>query len=678
MKPIQFGENICNDFHRASRLEWLETNGLGDYASGTIVGANTRRYHGLLTLALNSPATRVLLLAKLEETLVIDGERFDLSSNQYPRAVHPGGFERLREFRLDPFPIAVYEVNGLTVEKRIFMVHGEQTTVIEYEIRPLSGDVQLPEWTLEIRPLVAFRDYHGATRRDDALNWEGKPQGGSVAMRPYSNLPALYLSHNAETLEPANDWYYNFEHLVERARGLDFTEDLIVPFVLRYGAKTSNTATLIASTKPQDPAKAAQLRRREIGRRQAIANAAPSSEPIVQALIAAADHYIIERGKRTTILAGYHWLDDRVRDALIALPGITLVTGRFDVARQILRTFAQSMDQGMLPHRLPEAGEPPVYNTADAPLWFFEATRAFLHYTNDFDFVRERLYLKMKEVVDCYVRGTRCNIHVGPDGLLACGDAATPLTWMNAKIDDFVVTPRSGKPVEIQALWYNALCIAEELAGQFDDPELQASCRELANRVKGSFNAEFWNADDRYLYDLVDGDLHDGTLRPNQILAVSLPHSMLSPERARDVVDLVERELLTPMGLRSLGRYDPRYHARYDGGIHERDMAYHQGTVWPWLMGPFLTAYLRVHGPSPAAKKQARLWLEDFWSHITSAGLGHISEIANAEDGNEPRGCIAQAWSVAELLRAAVEDVYQCGAVKPRSASSSVAATTQS
>ena len=675
MKPIRFGQSICGDLHRASRLEWLETNGLGGFASGTVAGVHTRRYHGLLTVPMKPPDGRLLLLSKLEETLVIDGQRFDLSTNQYPGAVQPNGFERLREFRLDPFPIATYEVNGLKIEKRVFMVYGENTTVIEYEVSPIRAGDSLPDWTLEIRPLIAFRDYHGATRSNEALYTKLESIGPCTVVAPYSDLPPLYFSHDASELEATSEWYYNFEHLLERDRGLDFTEDLFNPFVLRFGPGADNTATLIASTMPQYPHAAAQLRNREIERRQAIVDVAPSTEPIVQALTAAADQYIVQRGEFKTIVAGYHWFGDRSRDTMIALPGLTLVTGRFDVAAQILRTFADNIDEGMLPDRLPGEGEEPEFNTADATLWFFEATRSYLEHTEDFAFVREHLYAKLKDIIDWHVRGTR-GIRMDTDGLLCCIEPTKPLTWMDAKVGEFVVTPRSGKPVEIQALWYNALRIMEDLAGRFDELPAQASFRQLADHVKQSFNAEFWNVDDRCLNDVVDRDLHDGSLRPNQILAVSLKHSMLPPECAREVVDLVQRELLTPVGLRSLGRFDPRYRARYEGSVHERDAAYHQGTVWPWLMGPFLTAYLRVYGSSPDARKQARIWLENFQSHLATAGLGHISEIANAEDGNDPRGCIAQAWSVAELLRAAVEDVYQVAPKPEKAKSISVAGPT--
>jgi len=366
----------------------------------------------------------------------------------------------------------------------------------------------------------------------------------------------------------------------------------------------------------------------------------------------------VERGALKTIVAGYHWFTDWGRDTMIALPGLTLVTGRYGIARQILEAYSEKLDQGLLPNRFPDAGETPEYNTADATLWFIEAIRAFLHYSGDESFVRERLYPKLKDIIDWHVRGTRYGIHVDSDGLLACGEPGVQLTWMDAKVGEHVVTPRTGKPVEIQALWYNALRIMTDFARRFADPSSEALFTGLADEAKETFNARFWNPLAGCLYDVVENGHADGSLRPNQIFAVSLPHSMLPPERARAVVQTVQNELLTPMGLRTLSRHDPRYRAHYEGGVVERDTAYHLGTVWPWLMGPFITAYLKVNQRSEEARQQAESWLAGFTEHLTTAGLGQICEIADAEYPYTPRGCIAQAWSVAEILRAAVEDVY--------------------
>jgi predicted glycogen debranching enzyme len=344
---------------------------------------------------------------------------------------------------------------------------------------------------------------------------------------------------------------------------------------------------------------------------------------------------------------------------MIALPGITLTTGRPDVARSILEAFAQSADQGMLPNRFPEAGEPPEYNTVDATLWLFEAVRSYLQYTGDYDFVRTQLYSKLKKIIDWHTRGTRYGIRLDSDGLLACGETGVQLTWMDAKIRDWVVTPRTGKPVEIQALWYNALCILRDLAHEFGDSGPETFLGELAKETKDSFNAQFWNADTGCLYDVVDGEHRDASIRPNQIFAVSLHYGMLPPNRQRQIVEVVQRELLTPLGLRSLSPRDASYRPRYKGGVVERDSAYHQGTVWPWLIGPYISAYVKIHKRSKEARRQAGLLLRPFEEHLRVAALGQISEIADADSPYEPRGCVAQAWSIGELLRAAVEDVYE-------------------
>jgi predicted glycogen debranching enzyme len=313
----------------------------------------------------------------------------------------------------------------------------------------------------------------------------------------------------------------------------------------------------------------------------------------------------------------------------------------------------------MLPNRFPDAGESPEYNTADATLWLFEAVRSYLQYTGDYDFVRTRLYPKLKEIVDWHACGTRYGIRVDRDGLLSCGEPGVQLTWMDAKIGNWVVTPRTGKPVEIQALWYNALMILRDLAHEFGDSGPEAFLGELAKEAKDSFNEQFWNAEAGCLYDVVDGEKRDGAIRPNQILAVSLFHGMLPLKKQRQVVEVVQRELLTPLGLRSLAPSDPSYRARYEGGVVGRDSAYHQGTVWPWLIGPYITAYVKVHKRSKEARRLAGLLLKPFEEHLRMAALGQISEIADADSPHEPRGCVAQAWSVGELLRAAAEDVFE-------------------
>ena len=669
---ISFDQSVCNDLDRAARLEWLETNGLGGFASSTITGLNTRRYHGLLTAATHPPVGRMLLLAKLEETLLVNGQHFDLSTNQYPGTtpdsvtLYPQGYRYLKQFRLDPFPTFVYEVAGVEVKKSLFLVHGENTVVVEYELRPLTSTAV--NCVLELRPLIAFRDYHSTTHHNDALDRTVSIREGTVSITPYHGLPTLQVAHNAQHAEETGNWYFNFHYAAERERGLDESEDLFNPFVLRYEL-TAGKATVIASISSTNanavhsavPSanEAAELQRQEQLRRSEVTRTAPSPNPFIQKLTAAADQFIVKRGDLHTVIAGYHWFGDWGRDTMVALPGLTLLTGRFEIARDILRAFVDSADRGMLPNRFPDSGEQPEYNTVDASLWLFEAVRSYLHYTGDEAFVRASLYPKLKDMLEWHFRGTRYGIHAGPDGLLWAGEPGVQLTWMDAKVGDWVVTPRIGKPVEIQALWYNALATLRDMAEEFGDADYTLFLRRYAETTRESFNAQFWNETAGCLYDVVNGQDADASIRPNQIFAVSLHHRMLPSEKEHAVVQAVERELLTPLGLRTLSPRDPNYRPRYEGGVRERDSAYHQGTVWPWLMGPFLSAYVKVHHRSHKARLRAEWLLEAFEQHMSEAGLGQISEIADGDAPHTPRGCIAQAWSVAELLRAAVEDVYE-------------------
>jgi predicted glycogen debranching enzyme len=659
---IQFTKETCGNLDAALRREWLETNGLGGFASSTIIGLNTCRYHGLLVAATKPPVGRVVMLSKLEETLFIENQPFDLSANRYPGVVHPQGFRYLKQFRLDPFPVFTYEIEGIEIEKSVFMNHGENSTVVHYELKKNNHPERIKNLRLELRPLIAFRDYHSTTHENGAINREIEQRQGLATVAPYQGLPSLHLAHNAVELQRTGDWYRNFEYEAERERGLDFSEDLFNPCVLRFDLRLRRQASVIASTDPHDVAQVAEYRQAEITRRRNVTLSSPVAsmldhDAFAQDLANAADQYIVSRGDQKTVIAGYHWFSDWGRDTMIALPGLTLPTGKPEVARSILRTFAQHVDQGMLPNRFPDAGEIPEYNTVDATLWFFEAARAYLAYTGDLEFVHNELYPVFAEIISWHVRGTRYGIKVDSSGLLSSGEPGVQLTWMDAKVGDWVVTPRRGKPVEIQALWYNALCIMENLARKFADEPGHKRYRNMAALASWSFNRLFWNENTGCLYDVTNGAPPDPSIRPNQIFAVSLTHSMLSPERAKWVVQKVQGHLLTPYGLRSLAPTDPQYRGRYTGGPSERDGAYHQGTVWPWLLGPFITAYVKVNGGSETARRQASEWLEPLRGHMTDGGLGHISEIFDGDAPQLPRGCIAQAWSVAEILRAYIEDV---------------------
>jgi predicted glycogen debranching enzyme len=650
---INFGADTCRELDAALDREWLETNGLGGFASSTIVGLNTRRYHGLLVAATKPPVGRMVLLSKLEETVIIDGKRFDLSVNQYPGVIHPQGYHYQTRFRLAPFPVFTYAVEGLEIEKSVFMVQGENTVVVQYQLNSTGRSVRL-----EVRPLIGFRDYHNTTHENGALDRTVACEDSLVSVAPYQGLPRLYLAHNANSVEAGSGWYRNFEYRAEQERGLDYREDLLNPLVFRFELTAGTSAAIIASTERNDVREVSRLRGNEIARRAAVANSVPVEDDLVRCLTTASDQFIVARGEQKTIIAGYHWFSDWGRDTMISVPGLTLATGRFEVARSILVEFAKYLDQGMLPNRFPDAGEKPEYNTVDGTLWYFEAIRAYIEYTGDYEFVRKNLYDVLNEIIAWHVRGTRYGIRVDDTGLLTSGEPGVQLTWMDAKVGDWVVTPRHGKPVEIQALWYNALRTTEELAARFGDSAGQKRFAKMATVVRWSFNRLFWNESAGCLYDVVNGGPPDASIRPNQILAVSLNHSMLARGRALAVVEVVARELLTPYGLRTLAPSDPRYIGRYSGDQFARDSAYHQGTVWPWLFGPFLSAYVRVNGGTAEARMQAAKWLEPFRSHLQQAGLGQISEILDGDPPHRPCGCIAQAWSVAELLRAAVEDVF--------------------
>lgn len=657
---ISFGPGVCADLHAGESREWLETNGLGGYASGTVGGTRTRRYHGLLIAATRPPVSRSLLLAKVEEVLVVGEAAYALSANRYPNTVYPLGYQYLVGFRLDPYPVWTYEAGGVRLEKSVFMLHGENTTCVRYQVVSVEGGAPSDPVRLEIRPLVAFRDHHQLTHENGRLDPRVELKEGCASLQPYAEQPAMHLAHDATEITVAGDWYRRFQLHEEQARGLDFEEDLFSPCRLAFDLGRTGTATVIASTEERDAAHWESYRRQELTRRERLLEAAPSRAPLARALTLAADAFLAARGELTTIVAGYPWFTDWGRDTMIALPGLTLTTGRAEVAKSILLAFAGHVSEGMLPNRFPDAGEEPEYNTVDATLWFFEAIRAWVDHTGDFPFVAEHLYPVLGEILDWHVRGTRFGIRVDSDGLLAAGEAGWQLTWMDAKVGNWVVTPRWGKPVEIQALWYNALRIMERFAGEWGDREREVACAALADRARSAFEELFWNPETRCLYDVVEGRVGeevrpDASIRPNQILAVSLPYTMLSTARARAVVEAVEEHLRTPYGLRSLARGDRAYRGRCEGDVWSRDGAYHQGTVWGWLIGPFFTAYLRVHAGSPESRAQVRSWLSAFEAHLSEAGLGQVSEIFDGDPPHTPRGCYAQAWSVAELLRVIAE-----------------------
>jgi predicted glycogen debranching enzyme len=643
--------DVCADFDRASSYEWLEANGLGGWASSTAIGAHTRRYHGVLIAATQPPVGRMVLLSRLDETLVTGGGRFELAANQYPGVVHPRGFEHLERFRRGLFPVFEYAAGGVRLRKTVAAVNGENTTLVLYEVLAAPA-----RFVLELQPFFAGRDYHAVGRANGYVHRGGEFARGTLAYQSYDGVPRVFLRVPGSVYRPAPDWYYNFEYARERERGLEDEEDLFTPGTL--GVELGPGARLGVIVSTADPASwnAFDLLAVERRRREAVLAAFANPDPLCRALCRAADAFVVRRGEDLrTVIAGYHWFSDWGRDTMISLPGLCLVTRRFDEARSILRAFARAVSEGMLPNRFPDRGEAPEYNTIDATLWFFIAVWRHLQASGDETFVRQELTPVLEEILAWHDRGTRHGIHAEADGLLAGGEPGMQLTWMDARVGDRVVTPRIGKPVEVEALWANALWTLGQLVARAGRSAEAGTLRRRARAARQRFGELFWNPEAGCLYDCVDGPERDASLRPNQIFALSLPFPLLGGERAESVLRMVERELLTPRGLRSLAAGDPRYRGVCTGSAAERDAAYHQGTVWPWLLGPYLTALVRLRGE--AGLRQGRELLAGFAAHLGEAGVGSVSEIFDGDAPHAPRGAIAQAWSVAELLRAAVEDL---------------------
>ena len=653
---IAFGREICGSLEMAEQREWLITNGIGGYASGTVSGNLTRRYHGYLVAALHPPVGRTQLVAKLEETASYDGRDYAIATNRWASgAVEPKGYLNIESFHLEgTAPVWRFALADALLEKRIWMRHGENTTYVQYSLLRGSGSVHLP-----IKAFVNYRDFHSSTH---AGNWQMKIDSAEhgVQITAYDGAMPFYLFSADARFEAKHEWYRDFFLPMERERGLDDHEDHLLAATVSLELTVGGRATFVLSTNPRadldgtrELAEHVKLERNLCAQWQASDSQAASVAPAwVQQLILAADQFVVKRSlpeepEGRSIIAGYHWFGNWGRDTMIALPGLTLMTGRPEVAKKILCAFARYVDGGMLPNNFPDAGGQPEYNTVDAALWYFEAARQYFEATKDAETI-VKLYSVLDQIISAYRKGTRYNIHVDEtDGLLYAGESGVQLTWMDAKVGDWVVTPRIGKPVEVNALWYNALKTMAKLApiaGKSAEP-----FQEMAELVRKSFS-RFWNATASCCYDVIDGPGigNDASLRPNQILAVSLPESPLSRAQQKAVVDVCARSLLTSHGLRSLAQSGPGYQGHYGGSPRERDGAYHQGTVWGWLMGPFVLAHLRVYDDRKAAQR----FLEPLGMQIFSQGLGTLSEIFDGDAPFTPRGCIAQAWTVAEILRA--------------------------
>ncbi|HYL84320.1 MAG TPA: amylo-alpha-1,6-glucosidase [Candidatus Angelobacter sp.] len=653
---IEFGREICGSLDVAEQREWLVTNGIGGYASGTISGNLTRRYHGLLIAALHPPVGRFQLVAKMEETAIYDGNEYALSTNRWASgAVEPRGYLHIESFRLEgTTPIWRFALGDALFEKRIWMHQGENTTYVQYSV--LRGSVPL---RLTVKALVNYRDFHSSTHADDwRMQVESVEHG--VRVTAFDRATPFYLLSAESKIEPKHEWHRDCFLPEEKARGLDDREDHLLAGETSVELAPSRSATFVLTTNAGAELNSARILAEHAERESKLLAKWSEGDTKVESnapgwirqLILAADQFLVERilpevpdGK--SVIAGYHWFADWGRDTMIALPGLTLATGSPEIARKILFAFARYVDGGMLPNNFPDAGGKPEYNTVDAALWYFEAVRQYFEATKDAEAV-SKLYPILRQIISAHISGARYNIHVDQsDGLLYAGEDGTQLTWMDAKVEDWVVTPRIGKPVEVNALWYNALrtmATLAPIAGESAEP-----FQKMANTVRVNFT-KFWNSQAGCCYDVIDAPRigNDASLRPNQIFAVSLPESSLSREQQKAVVDVCSRRLLTSHGLRSLAQGEPGYQGHYTGGPRERDAAYHQGTVWGWLLGPFVLAHLRVYGD----RRTALGFLEPLGNQISSYGVGTLGEIYDGDAPFTPRGCIAQAWTVAEVLRA--------------------------
>jgi len=638
-------KTVLNNYDEAVQDEWLETNGLGGWAGSSIIGCNTRRYHGLLVAATVPPTERMNLVNKLDETIILSNQRFDLSTNDYGDVISPQGYQYLSSFKKDLFPEWIYEVNGIKLTKTIAMVHGENTTLIIYKVEKANEP-----FILELLPLISARGYHSLQHAYNNIFWDVQFENGIFKNQPFYGAPNIYLSVPGATYKHDPHWFYRFNYAVEKYRGLDFEEDLFNHGMFTLELKEGDSLGIIISTEDPQNRNVHILLEQENLRRKDLIKGYEKNETLQQ-LILAADQFIVKRDEDLkTVIAGYHWFTDWSRDTMISLPGLCLSTARYEDAKKIIAAFAKNVSMGMLPNRFTDNNEPPEYNNVDGTLWYFVAIYKYLEHTNDTEFILKEILPVLKNIIDWHFKGTRYNIHVDEDGLLYAGEKGVQLTWMDAKIGDWVVTPRMGKPVEIQALWYNTLNIFSkllEMNGQEEDARIV--CID-ANKAKKSFLQKFWFEEGHYLYDVIDEKENpDATLRPNQLFAISLPFALIEGEQAEAVLKIMEEQLYTPVGLKSLPKSDVHYVPVYGGDTYHRDSSYHEGTVWSWLLGPYIDALMKSESENKKAK--AKKVIEDFKYHLNEGCIGSVSEIFDADEPHHPRGCVAQAWGVAEILR---------------------------
>jgi predicted glycogen debranching enzyme len=649
--------NLSQDWENSNVLEWIVTNGIGGYASSSIAGANTRRYHGLLVAACNPPLGRAVLLSKLEEELKIDDQIYHLSSNKFPNVIHPQGFRYLASVSSDPILTFTFNIsdNGVTLQKQIWMGYQQNTVYVRYTLLKAPDLVQF-----SLQPFMTYKDYHTELRQWDGFTAKiEKKSPSSIEFKALDNAIPICLSvvsSDSFTYRDQPGWYFNYEHEREIERGQDAYEDLYCAGAFDGQLRQGDVVTFIATIESEEPASPHEALKKEIERKEQLvkkARVSKNAPDIVRDLILASDQFLIAKSKkvsRATVIAGYPWFTDWGRDTMISLPGLCLSTKRYESAKQILLSFGSSVKNGLLPNRFTDDGAGAEYNTVDATLWMFQAAYLYAKETGDWALLTDKLYEPFEAIIKQHIDGAPFNIQVDPeDGLLYAGQDGYALTWMDARTGDFVVTPRIGKPVEIQALWHNALRIFAEISDKADKPSKKYV--SLAAKVKKSFKEKFISPDLKdSLLDIVDSPNRDGAkIRPNQLFALSLSFPILDPKSrtASKILKTVEEQLLTPKGLRTLAPDYPEYCGKYGPGDQgTRDLTYHQGTVWPWLFGAYVDASIAVRDEAPLRliAEYAKVMLSEF-------GLGSIAEIYDGDSPHRPNGCIAQAWSVAEILR---------------------------
>lgn len=678
MKPpaITFNQQALTNFGDLIQKEWLITNGIGGYASSTVLGVNTRKYHGLLVAALNPPGERTVCLSKLDEDLHLNGEIYRLGSNEFNDTFYPQGYKLLKQFSINPFPNYLYELNGVRVSKTVFMPKQKNAVCALYKIvNQNSTDAKM-----SVYPMVNCRYFHNVTHRhENPLHFVQHQTSKEVELSFFEQKTTITCRVTDGSFKAAGNWVDRVVYRDEVRRGESSHDDCYQPgtFEVSVPAETESTfaLTTAASREAQEnryildstgssvdqAVEAYNHELTHLGELISDFYSLNKDVPMTDWLnwiLMAADSFIVQNSqKHKSVIAGYHWFEPWGRDTFISLPGLLLVTGRYSDAEDIFSTFINYSSDGLIPNFITDKSAQPSYNTVDGTLWYINAVLHYLKYTGNFAYVKENLWDSLKSIIQHHEKGTLFNIHLDTDGLLAHGSR---LTWMDAFVDGEEVTPRRGKAVEIQALWFNALKTMEILAGKFDETDLAVKYAETAEKAHASFNEKFWDNQKGCLYDVLESSgKADGSIRPNQIIAVSLNFSMVDKAHGKQVVDFVNKELFTPYGLRTLSLDDPKFVGKCEGNRRSRDTAYHNGTIWPWLLGPFITAYLKTYGDQQENHKRAlqKFILPLLGETIHQGGLGFVSEIFDCDPPNEPRGCIAQAWSVAELLRAYVEDV---------------------